>query len=387
MTTRGDARSLLELLVRVDSRNPGLVPGAPGESVVANVLASVLREWGFSVSLIESGANEGEGSRPSVVARIGPAGARRLMFNGHLDTVGVDGMLHSPFEGAEVDGILHGRGACDMKGGIAAMCAAAVRAADEGLAGEIIIAAVADEEFQSAGTRSIIAAGVRADAAIVTEPTALEIHPAHRGFTWAEFTLRGRAAHGSRYDIGVDAIAHAAVVLGELRRLQAEVLDQVTHPLLGHASLHASSISGGSGWSTYPDSCSLGVERRTLPGESTDDVMAQFMDVCLRARAAEPLLDAGVRHVFSQVPSDVPVDAPIVRALADAMTSAGHHVRIGGMTAWTDAALLNDAGIPAICFGPGDIMLAHAASEWLPLAELDGAVEILKNLALSWARQ
>ena len=376
---RGDAVSLLRTLVGIDSCNPSLVPGGAGEGEVARVLADVLRDWGFDVALHEAAPG-----RPNVVARIGKAGGRSLMFNGHLDVVGVEGMVHPPFAPEERDGRLYGRGSCDMKGGVAAMCAAAVRAADAGMDGEIVVAAVVDEEYASIGTRALIASGVRADAAVVTEPTRLAINPAHRGFTWAEFELRGRAAHGSRYDLGVDAIQHAGVLLGALDTLQREVLHQRTHPLLGHASLHASTISGGSGWSTYPDSCVLRVERRTLPGESTAAVMQEFEEACVRARGAQPGLDVSVRHVVSQSPSDVALDTPLVRALAGALREEGEEVKVEGMSAWTDAALLNDAGIPAICFGPGDILLAHAAEEWIPVDEVQRATRVLARLAGRW---
>ncbi|HEX5635032.1 MAG TPA: M20/M25/M40 family metallo-hydrolase, partial [Gemmatimonadales bacterium] len=248
---RGDAVALLRRLVRIDSRNPSLVAGGPGEGAVAQALAEVLSDWGFAVSL-----QEVQRGRPNVVARVaGHTPGRTLLFNGHLDVVGTDGMRHAPFDAHEGEGRLYGRGSCDMKGGVAAMCAAAARAVDAGLAGEIVIAGVVDEEFESIGTRALVAGGIRADAAIVTEPTRMAINPAHRGFTWAEFEVSGRAAHGSRYDLGVDAIMHAGLVLAELDRLQREVLEERTHPLLGHASLHASMVSGGSGWSTYPASC------------------------------------------------------------------------------------------------------------------------------------
>jgi len=246
--TPGDAVALTRLLVQLDSRNPGLVPGAPGEGDVARALAAVLESWDFRVSLQEVIAG-----RPNVVARIGTPGGRSLMFNGHLDVVGVDGMTHPPFDGMTTDGRLYGRGATDMKGGVAAMCCAAWRAAKSGLAGEVVLAAVVDEEWQSAGTRGLLDSGIRADACIVTEPTRLAIAPAHKGFTWTEVTFTGRAAHGSRYDVGVDAIRHAGLLLAELDRLEREELVRHTHPLLGHASLHAATISGGSGWSTYPD--------------------------------------------------------------------------------------------------------------------------------------
>jgi acetylornithine deacetylase len=356
-----------------------LVPGAPGEHAVAHALADTLRDWGFDVQLAEAAPG-----RPNVVARIGRAGGRALLFNGHLDVVGVDGMVHPPFSAEERDGRLYGRGSCDMKGGVAAMCAAAARAAANGLSGEIIVSAVVDEEYASVGTRALIASGVRADAAIVTEPTRLAVNPAHRGFVWVELDFRGRAAHGSRYDLGVDAIRHAGLVIAALEQLQHEVLDRRTHPLLGHASLHAATIEGGAGWSTYPDHCRLRIERRTLPGETTASVMREFEDVCARVRSYDPSLAVELRHVLTQGPSDVAADAPIVRALEGAMRAEGEPVAHEGMSAWTDAALLNDAGIPAICYGPGDITLAHAAEEFVPLDEVERGTRVLTRLATLW---
>lgn len=375
----GDAIALLRRLVAIDSRNPTLVPGAPGEEGVAVALAATLRAWGFDVQLVEAAPG-----RPNVVARIGRPGGRALLFNGHLDVVGVDGMVHPPFAPEERDGRLYGRGSCDMKGGVAAMCAAAARAAANGLDGELIVSAVVDEEYASAGTRALVASGLRADAAIVTEPTRLAVNPAHRGFVWVELTFRGRAAHGSRYDLGVDAIRHAGLVIAALDQLQHEVLDRRTHPLLGHASLHAATIEGGAGWSTYPDHCTLRIERRTLPGESTDAVLDEFAAVCARVRSYEPALAVDVRHVLTQGPSDVAADAPVVRALEAAMRAEGETVLHEGMSAWTDAALLNDAGIPAICYGPGDITLAHAAEEYVPLDDVERATRVLTRLATTW---
>jgi len=375
----GDAVALLRRLVSIDSRNPSLVPGAPGEHNVASALAETLRAWGFTVQLVYAAPG-----RPNVIARVGRSGGRSLLFNGHLDVVGVDGMLHPPFVADERDGRVYARGSCDMKGGVAAMCAAAARAAAAGLTGEIIVTAVADEEYESLGTRAVVASGLRADAAIVTEPTRLAINPAHRGFVWAEFDFHGRAAHGSRYDVGVDAIRHAGLLLAALDQLQRTVLDQRQHPLLGHASLHAATIAGGTGWSTYPEHCRLRVERRTIPGESTATVMAEFEDACARLRAHDSTLDVAVRHVLTQGPSDVALDAPVVQALEAAMRAEGEPVHHEGMSAWTDAALLNDAGIPAICYGPGDIMLAHATEEWVPLDEVERCTRVLTRLATTW---
>lgn len=377
----GDAEALAAALVAIDSRNPRLVPDAPGEGAIARFLAGVLTDWGFRVELPEAAPH-----RPNVVSRIGARhrDAPRLMFNGHLDVVGVDGMLHEPFEPRLLDGRLYGRGSSDMKGGVAAMCAAAWHAAQAGLAGELIVAAVVDEEFESQGTRALVAGGVGADAAVVTEPTRLAIAPAHRGFTWAEVVVRGRAAHGSRYDVGVDAITHAGWLLTELDDWQERELAGREHPLLGHASLHAATIDGGVGWSTYPESCTLRLERRTLPGETVDDALREIEHACTRVAERVTGFEASVRHVFSQTPSDVSTDAPVVSRLRDALEAAGEAVRVEGLSAWTDAAILNDAGIPAICFGPGDIALAHAPEEWIRVDEIRRATDVLARLARSW---
>ena len=378
----GDARALTRALVRVDSRNPTLASGAPGERPCAELLRGVLDSWGFRTELHEAAPG-----RPNLVARIGGAAdgtGRSLMMNGHLDVVGVEGMIHPPFAAEERDGRLYGRGSADMKGGIAAMCAAAWRAARDGARGEIVIAAVADEEYESLGTRALLARGVRADACIVTEPTRLAIMPAHRGFVWLAVTGVGRAALGSRWDIGVDAVRHAGLLLAELDAYDAEVLPGRTHPLLGRGSLHASLIEGGIGMSTYPDRCVLKLERRTIPGESAADALDEVVLACDRVRARRATFAADVQLMVAQGPSDVPVYAPLVLGLDAALRERGERVVVEGMSAWTDAALLNDAGIPAICFGPGDISLAHAAEEYIPLDEIDRATGVLASFASRW---
>ena len=376
---RGDAIALARALVAVDSRNPSLDPSGPGEAACASLLADVLISWGFRVELHDTG-----NSRPNVVARLGRSGGRTLMLNGHLDTVGVAGMSHEPWNPVIRDGQLFGRGSADMKSGVAAMCAAACHAAERGLVGEVIIAAVTDEEFGSAGTRALIASGIRADAAIVTEPTRLAVCPAHRGFAWAELVVHGRAAHGSRWDVGVDAITLAALVLAELDRYQRDVLTTRSHPLLGRPSLHASLVSGGTELSTYPDRCSVLVERRTLPGETSADFIRELQEACERVRLVRPELRAEVIPGHAQLPNEIALDHDIVRALSAALDHIGAPAPIGGLMCWTDAALLTAAGIPAICFGPGDIALAHAAEEYVMVAEIDIACAALASLITDW---
>jgi acetylornithine deacetylase len=375
-----DPIKLARELLRIDSRNPALSRDGPGELAVARALGSTLESWGLRVDLHEAAPG-----RPNVIARGGRASnGRSLILNGHLDVVGVDGMTHEPFASEERNGRLYGRGASDMKGGIAAMCAAAARAVGRGIDGDVIIAAVADEEHTSVGTRELLRRGIRADAAIVVEPTGLAIMPAHKGFVWLDVVLHGRAAHGSRWDIGVDAIRHAGLLLEELDRLDTEVLPARGHPLLGRPSVHASLIEGGSGMSTYPERCLLRLERRTIPGERVADVVAEVEDACARVRARRPSFAADVAVTISQHPSDVQPSAPIVVALSDALRACGEASRVEGMSAWTDAALLNEAGIPAVCFGPGDITLAHAAEEFVIIEEIERATAVLARLARAW---
>lgn len=375
---RGDGVGLLKALLRVDSRNPSLVAGAPGEAGVARLLADTLRTWGMEVAIVEAAPG-----RPNVVARKrGSGGGRSLMFNGHLDVVGVEGMTHAPFDARVSGDRVFGRGASDMKGGVAAMCAAAARLPS--VAGDVVITAVCDEEWQSIGTIAVLASGIRADAAVVTEPTGLAIMPAHKGFVWAEFVVDGRAAHGSRWDLGVDAIRHAGAILAQLDRLENETLVSRRHPLLGRPSLHASVIEGGTGMSTYPDRCSVRVERRTIPGETLDSVRAELLDVVARAARSREGFAASVEIMFSQPPSDVATDAPLVRALAGVLAERGLPTAPLGMSAWTDAALLNQAGIPAICFGPGDMGLAHAAEEYIEMSQIEAATDTLVALANRW---
>ena len=379
---RGDAVALARALIKTDSRNPTLAPDSPGEGDCARSLASVLDDWGFDVQVMESVPG-----RPNVIARIGPADAPALMLNGHLDVVAVEGMVHAPFSGAVENGRIYGRGSADMKGGIAAMCAAAAGAANRESDRQVLVTAVVDEEYESLGMRALLTAGMRAEMAIITEPTRLAICPAHRGFAWFDVALKGRAAHGSRYDVGIDAIMNAALLLGELDLLEETREKGPIHPLLGRGSLHASTIEGGVGMSTYPERCKLAIERRTIPGESVEKALLEITEACTRIQGRRPNFEARVTLRTAQLPSDVPVDAPVVKRLAEAIRHEGAPVRIEGLSAWTDAALLNEAGIPTVCFGPGDIGLAHAAEEFVPIEEIERAKSVLARVVLQWCAE
>jgi acetylornithine deacetylase len=377
-----DAVALTRALVRIDSRNPTLSPDAPGERRIAHALGEVLEKWGFSVSLTDIGKD-----RTNLVATLGAADSPAMMFAGHLDTVGVEGMTHDPFSADMEGGRLYGRGSCDMKSGVAAMCVGALRAqrrAGSSAKRQVIIAAVADEEYESLGMRALLDTGIDAECAVLTEPTRLAICPAHRGFVWIELAFTGRAAHGSRYDVGIDAIRHAALVLAELDALESGPLQTRSHPLLGRPSLHASTIVGGVGMSTYPDRCILRIERRTIPGESADTALAEVNAACEGVRMRHPELDVSARLIAAQPPSDVERDAMVVRRLERALEEVGISPAVEGLSAWTDAALLNAAGISAVCFGPGDIAVAHAAEEFVPASEIEKAAAVLEHVAYEW---
>lgn len=365
--------ALTEALVAIDSRNPDLVPAAPGEREAAAFLADVLEGWGCAVTVSEVAPR-----RANVVARLGPAGVSPLVLNGHLDVVGTDGMTHAPFVPALRDGGLYARGATDMKGGIAAMCVAAARAAQRGaLTREVIITAVCDEEFASIGTKALLDDGLTATGAIITEPTRLAVVPAHKGFAWLTVTVHGRAAHGSRYDVGLDANRLAARFLVALDAYERDVLTMRTHPLLGRASVHAPIVQGGSGWSTYADACTVKLERRTLPGEDAAQVQAEIQALLDALHADDPQFRATCDLGGAQPPLATPSTHALVTSLVQACRAHGVSGDLEGLFCWTDAALFAAAGIPAVCFGPGDIARAHSATEWVEVEQLEKATDIL----------
>lgn len=369
---RGDPVALTQALVSIPSVNPSLEAGGAGEGEVARQASEWLREWGFETRITEV-----RPGRPNVVAVLGE-GARTLLLNGHLDTVGVSGMTVPPFEAVSRDGRILGRGAADMKSGLAVVLATARAWARDTGPGRLVVALTCDEEHASAGMRHLVEEeGVRADAAVVTEPTSLAVMPAHKGFAWVEVTVRGKAAHGSRPEVGVDAVRHAAAFLQELDVLEVSLRQAEPHPLLGRGSFHVGTVAGGTAWSVYPDRCSVGLERRTLPGEPLDGFLTEVEGALERARRRIPGLEASVRLDLVRPPSDVSPSHPLVQGILGAVEAEGVQPRVEGMTAWVDAAYLNGAGIPAVCFGPGSIAQAHSADEWVAEEEIRMAARIL----------
>jgi acetylornithine deacetylase len=305
--------------------------------------------------------------RPSVVATAGGRGdGRSLMLNAHLDTVGVAGMS-APHEPRVEDGRLHGRGSYDMKGGLAACMLAAGAAARAGLPGDVLLAAVSDEEHSSIGVQAVVER-FKADACVVTEPTSLQVCVAHKGFAWWRVTAQGRAAHGSRPDLGSDAIARMGPVLMRLAELDRS-LEQRTHPLVGRASVHASLIGGGQELSSYPERCVLDIERRTLPGETRESVAEELRGLLPDGADGEITL---VREPFEVDHGEAIVET--VRGQAAAVL--GREPEIAGHTAWMDAAFTQAAGIPTVVFGPHGAG-AHEVEEWVDLASVETCARVL----------
>lgn len=367
-------------LVAINSINPDLVPGAPGEAQIAQAVADWLRAAGLEVQLDESIPG-----RPSVVgiAR-GSGGGKTLLLNGHIDTVGVAGMT-DPFKPRVEEGRLYGRGAYDMKGGLAACLVAAAEARKHNLRGDVIVTAVADEEYAGLGTTSI-AERHRADGAIVAESTELQLVTAHKGFIWLEVETFGVAAHGSRPHLGVDAIAKMGRFLAELERLGETLAARPAHPLLGNASVHASLIRGGQELSSYPEQCVLSVERRTLPGETAAPVEAELQGIVDRLHDADSAFRAVVRPGLVRAPLETPAVAGIAVAVRESAERVlGRPCEPAGLSFWTDAATLQAAGIPTVLFGPTGVG-AHAAEEWVDIASVEVCAQIYLATALTFCR-
>jgi acetylornithine deacetylase len=377
---RGYTLATLTRLVQINSINPMLAPGAPGEREIAEFIADSLRSCGLSAEVVESAPG-----RTSVLGRLaGTGGGRSLMLNAHCDTVDVQGMAE-PFSGAIRDGRLYGRGSYDMKGSLAACMAAAKALKDLGasLRGDVLVAAVADEEYGSLGTSDLITR-VKVDGAIVTEPTALEVCLAHKGYLWIEVAVEGRAAHGSRFQSGIDANMKMGQFLARLSELERDLRTRPPHPLVGPPSLHAAMLSGGTGLSTYASSSTVQIERRTVPGETEEQAVREIQAMVDALAARDPDFRATVRPFFARDPFEVPADARVVqavdRAAAKVRGAPAAHI---GDTPWMDAALLQAAGVETVVCGAGGAG-AHADVEWVDLESVVHLAEILAEAAIDY---
>ncbi|MBK8020528.1 MAG: ArgE/DapE family deacylase [Chloroflexi bacterium] len=377
-----DERYTLEVLrkmVRIASVNPTLAEGGTGEQEVGVWLAEECQRLGFDVEVQAAAPG-----RPNVVARrAGTGGGRSLMLTGHTDTVGTLDMTIDPFGAVVLDGKLYGRGSQDMKGGLAAILGAARAVAQRPHRGDLILAFVVDEEYASIGATALVET-VRADAAILTEPTDERLCIAHKGFAWLTLHTQGRAAHGSLYNTGVDAIAHMGRLLAALERFEREVLPGRQHPLLGRPSVHASAISGGLGLSTYPDQCMMQVEHRLLPDETADSVLSLWHDEIDRLKAADSHFDASVRLELHRPGYGIERDAPIVTTLEESIRAeTGDAPVFWGMPAWLDSAIIGRAGTPTVIYGPKGAGM-HGAEEYVEVDSVMRCARAIAAAAENW---
>ncbi len=372
--------NVLQKLVQINSTNPTLSSDGVGEKEIAHYTAECLRALNIPVDLTEVAPN-----RWNVVGTLrGSGNGRSLLLNAHLDTVSVTGMAE-PFSGAIRDGKLFGRGAQDMKGSLAAQLGAAKAILDAGikLEGDLLITAVADEEDKSIGMDHLVTQ-YSADAAIVTEPTDLKICRAHRGFIWYDVKTKGRAAHGSRYQEGIDANMRMGRFLAELDKLEKELLQRPPHALAGPPSLHASKLSGGTEISVYSSECLLEMERRTAPGETEPQCTAELQTIIDKLAKADETFNATLKPSFIRDPFSIEENAPIVQAVHQATTQQlGQSPEHMGVSFWTDAAILAAQGIDTVIIGPTGAGL-HSAEEWVEIQSVLDLTHILAETAVNF---
>ena len=367
-------------LVQIDSRNPTLTQDGPGEEEIGEQVGSYLKDLGCQVAVQQLAPG-----RVNVVGVIpGAEEGPSLLWNGHLDTVGVEGMKE-PFSGRTAEGRLYGRGSQDMKGSLAAMLGAVKALVDQEvrLKGDLILAFVADEEASSLGTENLVHR-FKADAAIVTEPTDLNLVLAHRGLSWYRVTTHGRAAHGSRFEEGADAIMHMGRLLAKLDDLEQEVRNRSPHPLTGPPSLHTSTIEGGTDICTYPAHCRLELEHRTIPGEKENEIRSELESLLKQLEVEDPEFQAELELLLHRPVLETTAESPFCQVVQSSYERVlGCPPVLTGAAYWSDAALLAEAGMEALLLGPVGGGL-HGAEEWVDLKSLAQLAAVLAETARSY---
>jgi acetylornithine deacetylase len=361
---------LLAELIALPSVNPAFLPaGHPlaGEQRVADFLTAVAARAGLEVEL-----KKVLPGRANVIARLRPSGKIRqtILLAPHLDTIGADGTKFIP---QRKNGRLYGRGACDTKGSVAAMLAAVCELAEANvrpLETEIVFAGLIDEEHAQAGSRALAASGFKADLAIVGEPTKLSVVTAHKGSLWLDLTTQGKAAHGATPHLGKNAVHEMARIVDVLETDYAAHLKRRKHPLLGAGTVNVGKISGGTQPNIVPDACVIAIDRRTLPGETEASVRREITAL-LRAKKLSAKISSA--KLAPAVPLETSPKLPLVQHFL----RAAKQTRPMGVDYFCDAAVLAAGGIPSVVFGPGDIAQAHTVDEWISLAEVERAKDLL----------
>jgi acetylornithine deacetylase len=371
-----EAAELVTALVALDSTNPQLVPGGAGEGPVADYLARRLGAAGLELDVWEVLPG-----RPNVVATLRGSGAgKKLMLCGHMDVVrGSDEQFRPELR----DGRLYGRGAVDMKGGIAAAVLAVERLARGGrLAGDLTIALVIDEEWLSVGAEALVGRHAP-DAAIFPEPSNLDVVVEHGGFAWFELESTGVEAAGGDTDHGRDSIAMLGPVLTDIRALDREFATRPA-PDWGRASIHASTISGGDQLPVYPASCTVGIERCLIPGETWRGAEDEIREMLARARGGDPEFLASFKTIVGRDPIAIARDEAVSVAVVDAVQAElGRPAVVRGEIGWMDSGILFESGVPCLTFGPigaGE----HTATEWVDVASVETCAKVLERAARSF---
>lgn len=364
---------LLGELIALPSVNPALLPaGDPrtGEQRVADFLAATAARAGLDIDFQEVFPQ-----RSNLLARLTPRGAvtQRILLAPHLDTVGGPGDWDRLFEPRQRAGRLHGRGACDTKGCVAAMMTAVLQVANSRRRPahtEIVFAGLVDEEHGQCGSRVLAAGGSKAELAIVGEPTRLQVVTAHKGDLWLRLETRGKAAHGARPELGRNAVLEMAQVVQLLETTYAKRLEQRRHPLLGRATVNVGTIAGGTQVNIVPAQCQITIDRRTLPGE-TETTVRREIQALLRQHRLKAVF--GNAKSADCLPLETDPKLPLVQAF---LRIAGQRKPVG-VDFFCDASPLAQGGIPSIVFGPGDIAQAHTADEWISLDSLERGTQML----------
>ena len=369
--SRSAVLEILQELIETPSVNPSL---APNEAHSEEMIARVAQKW-LKANGVKSWLEEAAPGRPNTVGEVGSSEGPTIVFCAHLDTVGTTGMTIPPFEARLEGNRVYGRGSYDMKGSAASVMAASAALARDDFRGRVLVALVADEEYASIGAQDFVKRH-KANACVLTEPSEGRLILAHKGFVWVEITTKGRAAHGSRWDLGVSAIAKMGKIISALEEFDRQELRKRIHPLVGPASQHCSLIRGGSGLSTYAEECTLQVERRTLPGEAPDGV-AQELETVIRSTGEQ----AHLHRLLDRPPLTCDANARIAISLREAAKSVtGQTPEVAGVSYWMDAALFAAAGIPTVNYGPAGAG-AHEAVEWVDLNSVVTTAQVLVETA------
>jgi acetylornithine deacetylase/succinyl-diaminopimelate desuccinylase family protein len=361
---------LLAELIALPSVNPAFLPPRhphAGEKRVADFLAAVAARAGLEVEFQKVFPG-----RSNLIVRLPPPDRikQTILLAPHLDTVGADGTKFIP---QRKNGRLHGRGACDTKGSVAAMLSALCDLADSKSRPretEIVFAGLIDEEHAQSGSRALAASGFKADLAIVGEPTKLQVVTAHKGSLWLQLETRGQAAHGATPQFGKNAIHEMSRIVNAVEGDYAARLQKRKHPLLGAATVNVGTISGGTQPNIVPDRCAISVDRRTLPGE-TETKVKNEITAFLRARKLSAKISSA--KLAPALPLETNPNLPLVRKFLKSIRQS----RPAGVHFFCDAAVLSAGGIPSVVFGPGDVAQAHTADEWISLSELERGKNLL----------